>query len=66
MLLPAGIAVNRLMIHQVLAELAWRGWLTAEDLRTLLPLKWQHVNPYGTFTLNRLERILLVWCPLYV
>lgn len=47
------------MIHQVLAELAWRGWLTAEDLRTLLPLKWQHVNPYGALTLNRLEGILL-------
>jgi len=26
--------------------------VSTEDLRALSPLKWQHVNPYGTFTLN--------------
>lgn len=51
------VDVNTRMIHQVLAELAWRDRPTAEDFRTLLPLKCQHVNPYGTFTLNRLKRI---------
>jgi hypothetical protein len=29
------------------------------DLRALSPLKWQHVNPYGTFTLNMNERLPL-------
>ena len=47
------------MIQQVLAELAWQGRLTAVDLRALSPLKWQHVNPYGTFILNMQERLPL-------
>lgn len=53
------VYVNTLMIQQVLAEPAWRGRLTAVDLRALSPLKWQHVSPYGTFTLNMQERIPL-------
>jgi len=34
---------------------------TAADLRALSPLKlkWQHLNPYGTFTLNMRERLSL-------
>ena len=53
------VYVNTLMIQQVLAEPAWQGRLTAVDLRALSPLKWQHVNPYGTFTLNMQERLPL-------
>ncbi len=53
------VYVNTLMIQQVLAEPEWRGRLTSVDLRTLCPLKWQHINPYGTFTLNMQE-----WIPL--
>jgi hypothetical protein len=33
----------------------WQSRLTAADLRALSPLKWQHVNPYGTFTLDMHE-----------
>ena len=51
--------VNTLMIQQVLAEPEWQDRLTAVDLRALAPLKWQHVNPYGTFTLNMQERLPL-------
>jgi hypothetical protein len=29
----------------------------AADIRALSPLKWQHVNQYGTFTLNMQERL---------
>ena len=47
------------MIQQVLAEPEWQGRLTATDLRALTPLKWQHINPYGTFTLNMHERLAL-------
>ena len=43
----------------VLAEPEWRGRLTPVDLRALSPLKWQHVNPYGTFTLNMQTRLPL-------
>jgi TnpA family transposase len=46
------VYVNTLMIQQVLEEEQWRDRLTAIDLRALSPLKWQHVNPYGTFTLD--------------
>jgi hypothetical protein len=53
------VYVNTLMIQQVLAEPEWQGRLTAVDLRVLSPLKWQHVNPYGTFTLNMQERLPL-------
>jgi TnpA family transposase len=53
------VYVNTLMIQQVLAEPEWQGRLTAADRRALSPLKWQHVNPYGTFTLNMNERLPL-------
>jgi hypothetical protein len=53
------VYVNTLMIQHVLAEPEWRARLTAVDLRALSPLKWQHVNPYGTFTLNMKERLPL-------
>lgn len=53
------VYVNTLMIQQVLALPEWQGRLTAADLRALTPLKWQHVNPYGTFTLNMGERLPL-------
>jgi hypothetical protein len=53
------VYVNTLMIQQVLAEPEWRGRLTPADFRALSPLKWQHVNPYGTFTLNMQERLPL-------
>jgi hypothetical protein len=50
------VYVNTLMIQQVLAEPEWRGRFTPVDRRALLPLEWQHVNPYG---LNMHERIPL-------
>jgi hypothetical protein len=53
------VYVNILMIQQVLARPEWHGRLTPVDLRALSPLKWQHVNPYGTFTLNMHERLPL-------
>ena len=51
--------VNTLMIQQVLAQPAWHGRLTARDLRALTPLKWQHINPYGTFLLDMQHRLHL-------
>jgi TnpA family transposase len=53
------VDINTLMIQQVLAEPTWQGRLTPTDLRALTPLKWLHVNPYGTFTLNMHERLPL-------
>lgn len=53
------VYINTLMMQQVLAEPEWQGRLTTTDLRALTPLKWQHINPYGTFTLNMNERLPL-------
>lgn len=53
------VCINTLMIQQVLEEEQWKGRLNAIDLRALSPLKWQHINPYGTFTLNMLPRLPL-------
>ena len=53
------IYVNTLMMQQVLAQPEWQGRLTGADLRALTPLKWQHINPYGTFTLDMHERLPL-------
>jgi TnpA family transposase len=53
------VYINTLMIQQVLEEEQWKGRLTDIDLRALSPLKWQHINPYGTFTLNMLHRLPL-------
>jgi len=57
------VYVNTLMIQQVLATPDWQGRLTAVDLRALSPLKWQHVNPYGTFTLDMQQRLALEQVP---
>ena len=53
------VDVNTLMIQQALAQPAWQGRLTARDLRALTPLKWQHINPYGTFLLDMRQRLRL-------
>ena len=53
------VYINTLMIQQVLAEPMWQGRLTPTDLRALTPLKWLHINPYGTFILNMHERLPL-------
>ena len=53
------VYVNTLMMQQVLNEPEWQGKLTTDDLRALTPLKWQHINPYGTFTLNMTQRLPL-------
>jgi TnpA family transposase len=53
------VYINTPMIQQVLLEPAWQGRLTAAALRTLTPLLWAHVNPFGTFTLDMSERLPL-------
>ena len=55
------VYINTLMIQQVLAEPEWQDRLTATDLRALTPLKWQHINPYGTFTLDMTARLPLTY-----
>jgi TnpA family transposase len=46
------VYVNTLMLQRVLSEPRWEKRPTAEDLRALTPLFYNHVNPYGTFHLD--------------
>lgn len=45
------------MIQSVLSEKKWLDIMTSEDLRALSPLIYSHVNPYGIFKLDMMERI---------
>ncbi|MFD1732935.1 hypothetical protein ACFSC4_20375 [Deinococcus malanensis] len=43
----------------MLSEPERQGRPTPVDLRALTPLKWPHISPYVTFTLNMHERLPL-------
>jgi len=47
------------MLQEVLAEGKWKAAMKQEDWRGLTPLFYQHVNPYGRFTLDLTQRIPL-------
>ncbi len=49
----------KLLLQEVLAEEKWKSAMKQEDWRGLTPLFYQHVNPYGRFTLDMTERIPL-------
>ncbi len=51
--------VNTFMLQEVLADSAWQGVLTEEDLRGLTPLFWTHMSPYGVFRLQMDQRLAL-------
>ena len=51
------VYINTLMIQSVLSEKKWMDMMTLEDLRALSPLICSHVNPYGIFKLDMMERI---------
>jgi TnpA family transposase len=51
--------VNTLLLQEVLAEEQWKSAMKREDWRGLTPLFYQHVNPYGRFTLDLTQRIPL-------
>jgi TnpA family transposase len=51
--------VNTLMLQEVLAEEKWKNAMKREDWRGLTPLFYQHINPYGRFTLDLTQRIPL-------
>ena len=54
------VYINTLMIQSVLDDPTDPFQLTSTDLRALHPLIWNHVNPYGTFSLDLTRRLLLV------
>ncbi len=54
----AMVYINTWMIQQVLTDDAWWTRMTPDDLRALTPLIYTHMTPYGTFRLDRNERLL--------
>ena len=53
------VLINTLMLQDVLAEEKWNASMKLEDWRGLTPLFYQHVNPYGRFTLDMTQCIPL-------
>jgi TnpA family transposase len=53
------VYINTLMLQAILADPAWMGRMTADDFRALSPLVYTHINPYGTFALDRAARLPL-------
>jgi len=52
LLQSALVLVNTMLVQQVLAEPQWSRRLTERDRKALTPLFWNHINPYGRFTLD--------------
>jgi TnpA family transposase len=51
------VYVNTRMLQSVLIEPKWADLLTPDDYRGLTPLIYSHVNPYGKFELDLINRI---------
>nr|OAP89989.1 hypothetical protein A4U53_31245 [Rhizobium leguminosarum] len=51
------VYVDTRMLQTVLVEPKWAGRMTLEDYRSLTPLIYSHVNPYGRFDLDLNSRI---------
>lgn len=51
------VYINTLIIQEILAEPKWKNVLTEEDLRALTPLIYEHINPYGLFPLDLVQRL---------
>ena len=50
------VYINTLMIQHVLTEPDWTQRMLPDDLRSLTPLIYAHVTPYGTFRLDMNQR----------
>lgn len=57
------VYINTLMLQQVLAEPTWSARMTPADYRTLTPLIYHHVNPYGLFELDMAKRLSIEQAP---
>ncbi|SFL25837.1 Tn3 transposase DDE domain-containing protein [Pseudovibrio ascidiaceicola] len=51
------VYVNTRIVQSVLSDPVWAGRLAAEDYRSLTPLIYSHINPYGRFELDLEQRI---------
>lgn len=52
------VYVNTILIQKVLSEPQWAKRMAPEHLRGLMPLIYNHINPYGLFLLNMNDRLV--------
>ena len=51
------VYINTLMLQQVLVESKWLDKMSLEDKRAINPLISEHINPYGSFSLDLNKRL---------
>jgi TnpA family transposase len=51
------VYINTLMIQNILSQNKWSKLMTPKDFRSLTPLIYAHINPYGDFNLDMNERL---------
>jgi TnpA family transposase len=51
------VYINTLMVQEILTEPKWYDRMTEADWRGLTPLFYEHINPYGRFSLDMEQRI---------
>lgn len=51
------VYINTMMIQQIIYEHNLISKLTSEDKRAITPLIYEHINPYGLFQLDLLQRL---------
>ncbi|MBP9726691.1 MAG: Tn3 family transposase [Gammaproteobacteria bacterium] len=54
------VYINTLIIQEILAEPKWKNVLTEKDFRALTPLIYEHINPYGLFPLDLVQRLYFI------
>lgn len=53
------VYINTLMLQRLLSEPKWAELMKPDDLKSLTPLIYLHVNPYGAFRLDLKERLVI-------
>ncbi|KJW03569.1 tn3 transposase DDE domain protein [Rickettsia endosymbiont of Ixodes pacificus] len=53
------VYINTLMLQQILVESSWVERMSNEDKRAISPLISEHINPYGSFSLDLNKRLAI-------
>lgn len=53
------VYINTLMLQQILVESSWLERMSNEDKRAISPLISEHINPYGSFSLDLNKRLAI-------
>lgn len=57
LLQSALVHLNTILIQRVLSDPEWADRLSHDDRRGLTPLFWSNISPYGTFSLDKAQRL---------